>query len=79
MAVKFINTFWVTFTLILTVILFIILFPMLLAKYGLVKALLWSCLLPVAMALAYIRGWWVATLTDKKKCKQKPQDKASPR
>ena len=67
MAAKFFNKFWLIFTAILTVILFIILFPLLLAKYGLVKALLWSCLLPIAMALNYIRGWWISSMLSKQK------------
>ena len=42
------------------------LFPLLLDKYGLVKAILWISLLPVAMVLAYLRGYWVSTLFTKK-------------
>lgn len=43
-----------------------ILFPHLLDKYGSMKAVLLACLIPVAMALAYIRGYWIAALFEKK-------------
>lgn len=64
---KLFNKFWLVFTTVLAIGLIIILFPLLLDKYGLVKAILLACLIPVAMALAYIRGYWVATLFEKKK------------
>ncbi len=61
------SKFWLAFTTALAIGLIIILFPLLLDKYGLVKAILLACLIPVAMALAYFRGYWVATLFKKKK------------
>jgi len=67
MARKLLNKFWLAFTTVLAIGLIIILFPLLLDKYGLVKAILLACLIPVAMALAYLRGYWIATLLEKKK------------
>ena len=67
MAPKLFNKFWVTVTAIITVILFIYLFPLLLDKYGLLKAILWISLLPVGMTLAYLRGYWIHSLISKKR------------
>ncbi|UCD63120.1 MAG: hypothetical protein JSW34_10220 [Candidatus Zixiibacteriota bacterium] len=58
---KFINKFWLAVTALIGLGLFVCLFPLLLDKYGLMRAILWSLLIPVAMALAYIRGYWVST------------------
>ena len=66
MAVKLFNKFWFAVTAIITVVLLTILFPLLLAKYGVVKALLLACLIPFAMVLAYVRGYWVSTLFSRK-------------
>jgi hypothetical protein len=68
------HKFWVPFTSALTLILFLILFPMLLDKYGWPRALLWSCLIPIAMTLAYLRGWWVASLISKHKKKTRDRN-----
>jgi hypothetical protein len=54
MATKLFNKFWVTLKAIITVGLLAYLFPLLLDKYGLVKAVLLACLIPVAMGLAYL-------------------------
>ena len=67
MSRRLFNKFWLAFTAIITIGLITILFPLLLDKYGLVKAILLACLIPVAMALAYLRGYWIATLLEKKK------------
>jgi hypothetical protein len=67
MSKRLFNKFWVVFTAIITISLITILFPLLLDKYGLVKAILLACLIPVAMTLAYLRGYWIATLFEKKK------------
>ncbi|UCE42620.1 MAG: hypothetical protein JSV17_06600 [Candidatus Aminicenantes bacterium] len=67
MSTKLFNKFWVTVTAIITIGLLAFLFPLLLNKYGLVKAILLACLIPVAMGLAYIRGYWVSTLFEKKR------------
>jgi hypothetical protein len=63
------NKFWVTVTAVITIGLLAYLFPLLLDKYGLVKAVLLACLIPVAMAMAYIRGYWISKLIDKKRKK----------
>ena len=57
---RYINKFWVAFTIILFTALFIILVPMMVNKYGLLGALLWSPLFVIAAVLAYIRGYWVS-------------------
>ena len=67
MSKRLFHKFWVIFTAIITISLIAVLFPLLLDKYGLVKAILLACLIPVAMALAYLRGYWIATLFEKKK------------
>jgi len=67
MSRRLFNKFWLAFTAIITISLIAILFPLLLYKYGLLKAILLACLIPVAMALAYLRGYWIATLSEKKK------------
>jgi hypothetical protein len=59
----------VTVTAVITIGLLAYLFPLLLDKYGLVKAVLLACLIPVAMAMAYIRGYWISKLIDKKRKK----------
>jgi hypothetical protein len=61
----------VVVTVLITLVLLVILFPLLLDKYGAVKAILLACLIPVAMALAYIRGYWVSTLIEKKHKREK--------
>jgi uncharacterized membrane protein len=66
MSTKLFNKFWVALTAVITIGLLAYLFPLLLDKYGLVKALLLACLIPVAMGLAYLRGYWVSTLFEKK-------------
>jgi hypothetical protein len=53
-------------TAVITIGLLTILFPLLLNKYGLAKAILLACLIPVAMTLAYFRGYWVSSLFEKK-------------
>jgi len=63
------NKFWVTVTAVITIGLLAYLLPLLLDKYGLVKAVLLACLIPVAMAMAYIRGYWISKLIDKKRKK----------
>jgi hypothetical protein len=67
MSTKLFNKFWVMVTAIITIGLLVYLFPLLLDKYGLFKAVLQACLIPVAMILAYFRGYWVSTLFEKKK------------
>ena len=67
MSTKLFNKFWVTVTAVITLGLLAYLFPLLLNKYGLVKALLLACLIPVAMTMAYFRGYWISTLFDKKR------------
>jgi len=66
MSTKLFNKFWVAITTIITIGLFAYLFPLLLEKYGLVKAILLACLIPMAMILAYLRGYWISTLFAKK-------------
>ena len=66
MSTKLFNKFWVALTAVITLGLLAYLFPLLLDKYGLVKAILLACLIPVAMSLAYLRGYWIATLFEKK-------------
>ncbi len=66
MSTTLFNKFWVALTAVITICLLAYLFPHLLDKYGLVKALLLACLIPVAMGLAYLRGYWVSTLFEKK-------------
>jgi xanthine/uracil permease len=67
MSRRLFNKFWMAFTVVITIFLVAILFPLLLDKYGLLKAILLACLIPVAMALAYLRGYWIATLFEKKR------------
>jgi hypothetical protein len=67
MSTKLFNKFWVAVTAVITIGLLAFLFPLLLAKYGFVKAVLLACLIPVAMTLAYFRGYWVSTLVEKKR------------
>jgi hypothetical protein len=67
MSTKLFNKFWVTVTASITLGLFAYLFPLLLNKYGLLKAILLACLIPVAMTMAYFRGYWISTLFDKKR------------
>jgi hypothetical protein len=66
MSTKLFNKFWVAVTAVITIGLLAYLFPLLLDKYGLVKAILLACLIPVAMTMAYFRGYWVSTLIEKK-------------
>jgi len=66
MSTKLFSKFWVALTAVITIGLLAYLFPLLLDKYGLGKAILLGCLIPVAMALAYLRGYWIATLFEKK-------------
>lgn len=66
MSTKLLNKFWVAVTACITIGLLVYLFPLLLDKYGLGKAVLLACLIPGAMALAYLRGYWIATLFEKK-------------
>jgi len=66
MSTKLFNKFWVALTAVITLGLLAYLFPLLLNKYGLVKAILLACLIPVAMTLAYFRGYWVSNLIEKK-------------
>lgn len=66
MSTKLFNKFWVAVTAAVTIGLLAYLFPLLLDKYGLVKAILLACLIPVAMTLAYFRGDWISTLFEKK-------------
>ncbi len=66
MSAKLVNKFWLALTAVITTGLLAYLFPLLLDKYGLAKAVLLACLIPAAMALAYIRGYWIATLFEKK-------------
>jgi hypothetical protein len=67
MSTKLFNKFWVAVTAVITLGLLAILFPLLLDKYGLLKAILLACLIPVAMTMAYFRGYWVSTLIEKKR------------
>ena len=66
MSTKLFNKFWVAVTAVITIGLLAYLFPLLLDKYGLLKAILLASLIPVAMTLAYFRGYWVSTLIEKK-------------
>jgi hypothetical protein len=66
MSTKLFNKFCVALTAIISIGLLAFLFPLLLDKYGLLKAILLACLIPVAMGLAYLRGYWVSTLFEKK-------------
>ena len=66
MSTRLFSKFWVAVTAVLTIGLLAYLFPLLLEKYGLGKAVLLACLIPVAMALAYLRGYWVASLFERK-------------
>ena len=61
MATKIFDKFWVTVSAIIALGLLIYLFPLLLDKYGLAKAVLFSLLVPFAVGLAYLRGYWVST------------------
>jgi hypothetical protein len=65
------NKFWVAVTVVITLGLLAYLFPLLLGKYELVKAVLLACLIPVAMSLAYLRGYWICTLSEKRKIGKK--------
>jgi len=65
MSTKLFNKFWMAITAIITIGLLAYLFPLLLDKYGLVKAILLACLIPVAMGLAYLRGYWISTLFER--------------
>ncbi len=67
MSTKLFNKFWVALTVVITIGLLAFLFPLLLDKYGFVRAVLLACLIPVAMMLAYFRGYWVSTLFEKKR------------
>jgi hypothetical protein len=67
MSTKLLNKFWVSVTAVITIGLLAYLFPLLLAKYGFLKAVLLACLIPVAMTMAYFRGYWVSTLIEKKR------------
>ena len=67
MSTKLFNKFWVALTAVITIGLLAFLFPLLLDKYGFVKATLLACLIPAAMALAYLRGYWISTLIEKKR------------
>ena len=67
MSTKLFNKFWVAVTAVITIGLLAYLFPLLLNKYGLVKAILLACLIPVAMTLAYFRGYWISAMFDKKR------------
>jgi hypothetical protein len=71
MSTKLFNKFWVALTAVITLGLLVYLFPLLLNKYGLLKAILLACLIPMAMALAYLRGYWVSTLFEKKDKQEK--------
>lgn len=66
MSTRLFNKFWVAFSAMIALGLLAYLFPLLLEKYGLSKALLLSCLIPVAITLAYFRGYWISTLIEKK-------------
>jgi hypothetical protein len=66
MSTKLFSKFWVVLTAAITIVLLSYLFPLLLDKYGLGKAILLACLIPVAMVLAYLRGYWIASLFEKK-------------
>lgn len=66
MSTKLFNKFWVAVTAVITIGLLAYLFPLLLDKYGFVKAILLACLIPVAMTMAYFRGYWIATLIEKR-------------
>lgn len=78
MAIKLFNKFWVTVTAVITVCLLAYLFPLLLDKYGLVKAVLLACLIPVAMTMAYFRGYWVSTLFQKRRNRDRPKRQNTP-
>ena len=67
MSTKLFNKFWVAVTAVITIGLLAYLFPLLLDKYGIVKAVLLACLIPVAMTMAYFRGYWFSTLIEKKR------------
>ena len=67
MSTKLFNKFWITATAVITLGLLAYLFPLLLDKYGLFKGILLACLIPVAMILAYVRGYWVSTLLEKRR------------
>lgn len=69
---KFVDPFWVTATVIITVLLGAYLFPLLLAKHGLVSAILWALLGVFAMFLAYVRGYWVSEWLAKSKKTRRP-------
>jgi len=60
------NKFWVLATTVITIVMLIILFPKLLDKYGPGRAILLSSLIPFAMFLAYLRGYWISTWLSKK-------------
>jgi len=66
MSTKLFNKFWVAVTAVITIGLLAYLFPLLLDKHGFVKAILLACLIPVAMTMAYFRGYWVSTLFEKR-------------
>jgi hypothetical protein len=66
MSTKLFNKFWVAVTAVITIGLLAYLFPLLLDKYGLMKAILLACLILVAMTLAYFRGYWISTLIEKR-------------
>lgn len=74
MSTQLFNKFWVAVTAVITIGLLAYLFPLLLDKYGIVKAILLACLIPAAMTLAYFRGYWIATFFEKK-CKTIKQDR----
>ncbi len=66
MSTRLFNKFWVAVTAVITICLLAYLFPLLLDKYGLVKSVLLASFIPVAMTLAYFRGYWISTLFEKK-------------
>ncbi len=67
MSTTLFNKFWVALIAVITIGFLAYLFSLLLDKYGLVKALLLACLIPVAMGLAYLRGHWISILVREKK------------
>jgi len=67
MSTKLFNKFWVAVTAVITIGLLTFLFPLLLDKYGFVKAVLLACLIPVAMTMAHFRGYWISTMIEKRR------------
>lgn len=64
MSTRLFNTFWVAVTAVITLGLLVCL---LIGKYGLIKAFLLTCLIPLAVSIVYLRGYGISPRFEKKK------------